>query len=202
MTALSILFISFYLYTRLPHTPHPLGSPFSISLFHCLLCCPTCSKNGLFTSASPPISWPEVKEMEEVVNPTHLKQPIRAGHHGGTVDHVTLLYWVSVFLISPEGSRQFLAQLWPTVNVKIKSSSSKLNKRNREISPYITLKTTAKSKYNSILLCTDTGKGSRCTFTDTHCSVQLGAGRLRFALEQHRTSLLGFINPSSRTQRP
>lgn len=129
MTASSILFISFYLYTRLSHTPHSLHSPFSISLFHCLLCCPTCSKNGLFTSASPPISWPEVKEVEEVANPTLLKQPIRAGLHGGTVDHVTLLYWVSVFLISSEGSRQFLAKLWPTVSVKIKSSSSKFRPR-------------------------------------------------------------------------
>lgn len=108
--------------------------------FHCLLCCPTCSKNGLFTSALPPISWPEVEEVEEVANPAHLKQPIRAGLRGGTVDHVTLLYWVSVFLISSERSRRFLAKLWPAVSVKIKSSqefrSRKPKKQQRNLSVY------------------------------------------------------------------
>lgn len=148
LTAPSILFISFYLYTRLPHTPH---SPFSISL-----CCPTCSKNGLFTSALPPISWPEVEEVEEVANPTHLTQPIRAGLGGGTVDHVTLLYWVSVFLISSERSCQFPAKLWPTVSAKIKSSqefrSRKPKEQQRNLSIYY-FKTTAKSKvqHNSFM---------------------------------------------------
>lgn len=73
-----------------------------------------------------------------MANPTHLEQPIRAGLRGGTVDHVTLLYWVSVFLISSERSRQF--PLWPTVSVKIKNSqefrSRKPKKQRRNLSVY------------------------------------------------------------------
>lgn len=145
-----------------------------------------------------------MEEVEEVANPTHLEQPIRAGLRGGTVDHVTLLYWVSVFLISSERSRQF--PLWPTVSVKIESSqefrSRKPKKQRRNLSVYYFKNNSKIENTTQFFYAQTQAKGVSVRSTNTPCSVQLGAGQLRFALEQHRTSLLGFINPSSRTQRP